>query len=97
MANRAALHLRCRMLKNKRPSLLLVTRDAGFETRPFQQRPAEGAVGVVAVRTLHKTFGNAMMRGQGKQCLDGPMAGIAEFRLRFPQQEIGRASCRERV
>lgn len=45
-------------------------------------------MGIVAVRTFHRAFGNAVMRGQRELRLDIAVALVAKLRLRFAQLAV---------
>src|ERR1700676_2433213 len=71
------------VLEHVWPALFDVALRAGFPAALPQRRAVRSAMRIVAVRTLHRSFGNAMVRGQRELRLDVAVASIAQFRLRL--------------
>ena len=76
------------MFKYERTTLFGVTVGADFPIRLAQHGLIVRAVWIVAVRTLHQAFGNAMMCRQCELCLNCGVALIAQLRLIKPQQAL---------
>jgi hypothetical protein len=88
MAGNASFDFYGRVLEYKRPALLHVALDAGFRSRIVQARHVSRAMRIVAVRTLHQTFRNAVVLGQRKLRLNGLMACEAQSRFREFEQTV---------
>ena len=83
MAGSAAFNSHNCVLINEGPTLFHMALDARFPIGVVELEVVHCTVRVVAVRALHKAFAHPVMLRQCKLRLDGPMAGIAEFRLRL--------------
>ena len=70
VARRAAFHFHRGMLVDKRPALLHVALHAGFRSCANQAGCIDAPVRIVAVRTLHQPFGNAVVHRQMKISLE---------------------------
>ena len=81
VAGSAAFHLRCRMFVDIRAAFFRVAIHTGFPSALTQVRPIRSAMGIVTIRTLHRSFRDAVMCWQGELCLNVTVAGIAEVRL----------------
>src|ERR1700686_1901599 len=88
VAGNATLHFHRGMLEDKRPALLHMALDAGFPRWIVQAGEVLRAVGIVAVRTLHQSFGNPMVVGQSKLRLNGQVAGEAKRRFGLLEQTV---------
>ena len=88
VASGAAFHLHRRMLVDKRSTLLHVALHAGFRACAYQAGCIYASVRIVAVRTLHQAFRNAVVFRQGKLCLNRLVAPEAKCRLRLLQQAV---------
>lgn len=83
MAGSAAFNSYNCVLINEGPALFHMALDTRFPIGVAELEVVHSTVRVVAVRALHKAFAHPVMLRQRKLRLDGPMAGIAEFRLRL--------------
>lgn len=81
VAGNASFHFDRGMLVDKRPALLRMAIHAGFRSWLVQAGHVLRTVRVVAVRTLHQSFRNAMVVGQRKLRLNRLVAGGAKSRL----------------
>ena len=88
VAGCAALDFHRGVFKDKRPALFDVALRAGLPAALAQRSAVRSAMGVVAVRTFHRTFRNPMMRGQSELRLDIAVASVAQFRLRLNELAI---------
>lgn len=88
VAGDATFYFHCGMFKDKRPALFHMAIHTGLRTWIVQAGEILRAVRVVAVRTLHQSFRNAMVIGQRKLCLHGQMAGVAKRGLGLLQQAV---------
>ena len=88
VARNATFDFRGGMLENKRSAFFRVALNAGLRTVTNQFGAVGGAMRVVAVRTFHSAFGNAVMRGKRKLGLDITVTLVAEFRLRLHQLAV---------
>ena len=64
VASGAAFHLNRRMFVDKRSALLHVALHAGFRSSAHQAGCIYAPMRIVAVRTLHQPFGDAMVNWQ---------------------------------
>ena len=88
VATDAAFDLYGGMFVHKGAALLDVTVHASFRSRLVETGHILRAVRIVAIRTLHQPFGNAMVLRQCKLGLNGEMAGKAQRGLRLLQQTV---------
>lgn len=84
----AAFYLYGGMFVHKGAAFFHVTVHASFRSKLVETGHVFRAVRIVAVRTLHQPFGNAMMLWQGELGLNGEMAGKAQRRLRLFQEAV---------
>ena len=85
VARRAAFDFHGGVLEDKRPAFFDVALRAGFPAALPQRGAVRSAMRIVAVRALHRAFGNAVVRGQRELRLDVAVASVAQFRLRLDQ------------
>jgi hypothetical protein len=84
----AAFYLYGGMFVHKGAALLDVTVHASFRSWLIQAGHILRAVRIVAIRTLHQPFGNAMVLRQCKLGLNREMAGKAQRGLRLLQETV---------
>ncbi len=81
MTRCTTFHLQRGMLVNPRAAFLRMTTEARLKIYSSQLRAVQSSMGIMAIRTFHESFRNAMVRRQGKLGLNCPMAAKAEVRL----------------
>jgi hypothetical protein len=102
VAGMATVHAHPGVFKNERPALVDVALQAWFfilQTVRHHAGPRHhagvqgiGAMGVMAIRTLHKAFVDTVLDRQGELGPDLSVAVAAKFRLR-PGEEFGLRLC----
>jgi hypothetical protein len=88
VAGDAAFDLHGGVLEDVRPALFDVALHAGFPTGIIEADEVFRAMRIVAVGTLHQSFGNAVMLGQSKLRLHGEVAGVAQRGFGALQQAV---------
>ena len=107
MANFAAFHANRRVLINKGSALFLVTLDASLLAahhlfhhggpRGISPCGSERTVRVVAIAAVHDSFVDAVLERHGELRTNIGVAFVAQLRLHFRQQELGRGGAMDGV